>query len=98
MSRGEVRESARLVQGRCHRKDSDGVWFNSCFTKAHGGVELMHTASDIQQWESAEVARSIVEAGLTPKSQLISSEWNIARYVDPPAATPYPLEYAFHLV
>lgn len=58
----------------------------------------MSTAADIHQWESAEIERSIVEAELTPKTQLLTTEWNIARYLDPPADTPYPLEYAFHLV
>jgi SAM-dependent methyltransferase len=42
------------------------------------------------------VARSAVEAALTPDETLRVAPEIIARYVRPPADTAYPLEYAFH--
>ena len=53
---------------------------------------------DISRWEEAEVARSAIEAGLTPDGSLRVSERTLARYEQPPAATAYPLEYAYHLL
>jgi SAM-dependent methyltransferase len=50
----------------------------------------------MQQWERAEIARSSVEATLTPDSQLRVSEATFARYASPPEATAYPLEFAYH--
>jgi ubiquinone/menaquinone biosynthesis C-methylase UbiE len=52
----------------------------------------------MQVWERAEIARSSVEATLTPDVALRVSPKNLARYEHPPAATPYPLEYAYHLL
>jgi SAM-dependent methyltransferase len=51
-----------------------------------------------QQWEQAEVERSAVEASLTPEASLRISARNLARYERPPAETPYPLEYSYHLL
>jgi SAM-dependent methyltransferase len=52
----------------------------------------------LQRWERAEIERSSVEANLTPDEGLRVSEWNLARYKNPPADTPYPLEYSYHLL
>ena len=48
--------------------------------------------------ERAEIARSSVEATLTADRALRASARNIARYACPPANTPYPLEFAYHLL
>lgn len=45
--------------------------------------------------DSAELARSASEAS---KTKLLLTESDLHRYLDPPASTPYPLEYAFHLL
>src|SRR5215213_11214039 len=50
----------------------------------------------MQQWERAEIARSSVEATLTPDTQLRVSEATFARYASPPRETAYPLEYAYY--
>lgn len=52
----------------------------------------------MQTWERAEIARSSIEATLTPDAELRSSARTLARYAAPPAGTPYPLEYAYHLL
>ena len=52
----------------------------------------------MQQWERAEIARSAVEAELTPDETLRVPRDIYARYVSPPADTAYPLEFAFHLL
>jgi len=52
----------------------------------------------MQQWERAEIARSAVEADLTPDDTLRVAPDIYARYVSPPADTAYPLEFAFHLI
>lgn len=54
--------------------------------------------SRLREWEQAEISRSAVEAARTDPATLRDSEKNIARYLDPPADTAYPLEYAFHLL
>ncbi|HEY1912681.1 MAG TPA: methyltransferase domain-containing protein [Vicinamibacterales bacterium] len=51
-----------------------------------------------QQWESAEIHRSGIEAQLTDDARLVASERNTRRYLDPPLETPYPLEYAYALL
>lgn len=58
----------------------------------------MITLSAIRAWEHAEIERSRGEAVQTPLSRLVMDEPNIERYRDPSAETPYPLEYAFHLL
>jgi ubiquinone/menaquinone biosynthesis C-methylase UbiE len=50
----------------------------------------------MQQWERAEIARSTVEAQLTPDDELRVGRDIIARYASPPHDTAYPLEYAYH--
>ncbi|HUR33048.1 MAG TPA: class I SAM-dependent methyltransferase [Vicinamibacterales bacterium] len=52
----------------------------------------------IRAWEEAEMARSSSEAKHTPLERLRMSEWNLRRYLDPPADTAFPLEYAFHQI
>ena len=51
-----------------------------------------------QIWESAEKERSRFEALHTPEARLRASEKNLARYLDPPQDTVFPLEYAFALL
>jgi SAM-dependent methyltransferase len=53
---------------------------------------------DIKTWERAEIKRSGVEAERTRAVVSRDSEANIARYLDPPSHTCFPLEYAFHLL
>jgi len=53
---------------------------------------------DSQAWEQAEVARSSVEASLTPADALRVSRRVRERYFNPPADTAYPLEYAYWLL
>jgi SAM-dependent methyltransferase len=50
----------------------------------------------MQEWERAEIARSSVEATLTPDETLRVTPDTFARYAKPPAGTPYPLEYAYN--
>lgn len=52
----------------------------------------------MRTWERAEIERSSVEAALTPDAALKSSKRTLARYQRPPARTPYPLEYCYHLL
>jgi SAM-dependent methyltransferase len=52
----------------------------------------------LQHRERAEVERSSVEATLTPDDSLRVRDDTFARYASPPADTPYPLEYAYHLL
>jgi ubiquinone/menaquinone biosynthesis C-methylase UbiE len=49
----------------------------------------------MQQWERAEIVRSSVEATLTPDDELRVGADTFDRYKNPPAATAYPLEYAY---
>jgi SAM-dependent methyltransferase len=58
----------------------------------------MGEAASIRVWEEAEIERSRAEASHTPLQGLRMDEANVQRYMNPPPATPYPLEYAFHLL
>src|SRR5437667_206326 len=49
-------------------------------------------------WEAAEIARSGVEARLTEEARLVADEANVARYLNPPRDTAFPLEYAYALL
>jgi SAM-dependent methyltransferase len=49
-------------------------------------------------WEDAEVARSSVEASLTPAEALRVGSRIRGRYLQPPEDTAYPLEYAYWLL
>ena len=53
---------------------------------------------DLDRWERAEVARSAVEATLTAPASLRVSARTVTRYERPPADSPYPLEYCYHLL
>jgi len=56
----------------------------------------MTETATIRAWEEAEIERSSAEARHTPVERLRTTEWNLRRYLAPPADTPYPLEFAFH--
>jgi SAM-dependent methyltransferase len=58
----------------------------------------MSELATIRAWEEAEIERSSIEARHTSAERLRMTEWNLRRYLNPPATTPYPLEYAFHLM
>ena len=51
-----------------------------------------------QEWESAEIHRSGIEARLTDDASLTADESNIRRYMNPPLDTPFPLEFAYALL
>src|SRR5688500_10843099 len=53
---------------------------------------------DIRKWESVEVERSAGEAQKRETEDLLLAEKTIERYLNPPADTPYQLEYAYHLL
>jgi ubiquinone/menaquinone biosynthesis C-methylase UbiE len=53
---------------------------------------------DIRKWESVEVERSASEAQKRETENLRLDEKTIRRYLDPPADTPYQLEFAYHLL
>jgi ubiquinone/menaquinone biosynthesis C-methylase UbiE len=55
-------------------------------------------STELREWERAEIERSTREAERTPGVGHRSDEKLFARYKNPPAETPYPLEYAYHLV
>lgn len=50
----------------------------------------------MRAWERAEIERSDVEASLSADRSLIAGGRTRARYLNPPAGTPFPLEYAYH--
>ena len=52
----------------------------------------------LRDWEQAEIRRSNIEAGRTAADDRRADDRKFARYRNPPAETPYPLEYAYHLV
>jgi SAM-dependent methyltransferase len=56
------------------------------------------TNPQLSERERAEMARSTSEARHTPDAHLRSSEKHLARYLDPPRDTPFPLEFMFALV
>jgi len=58
----------------------------------------VNVAATVTEWEQAEINRSAFEAAHTPPERLIASEGNVARYMNPPHDTAYPLEYAFALL
>lgn len=58
----------------------------------------MTELADIRAWEEAEIERSSLEARQTPPERLRMTEANLNRYLHPPRDTPFPLEYAFHLI
>lgn len=56
------------------------------------------TQTEMQSWERAEIARSSLEATLTADAALRVTPRVFARYAAPASNTPYPLEYAYHLL
>jgi SAM-dependent methyltransferase len=75
-----------------------GSRLSSCRSPDGPGGGLMIEAPTIRIWEHAEIERSEIEAARTPPESLYLEESNLRRYLDPPADTPYPLEYVFHLL
>lgn len=59
---------------------------------------MQNNVSEIQVWENLEVKRSASEASRRSEENLAISEATIKRYLAPPANTPYPLEYSYHLL
>jgi SAM-dependent methyltransferase len=59
---------------------------------------VTRTASQLQDWERAEIARSAVQAALAPRVIGPASEYTRRRYLQPPGHTAYPLEFVFHLL
>jgi SAM-dependent methyltransferase len=59
---------------------------------------IENTPPQMRRWESAEIERSSVEARLTTDAALRVGPRTLARYAHPPVDTPYPLEYAYHLL
>jgi SAM-dependent methyltransferase len=57
----------------------------------------MTNQPSLARWEEAEVARSRVQARLTPGVRPTGKR-TLKRYAAPPADTPYALEYAYHLI
>jgi ubiquinone/menaquinone biosynthesis C-methylase UbiE len=51
-----------------------------------------------QDWEAAEIHRSGIEARLTSDARLVADPKNVARYMNPPLDTAFPLEYAYALL
>ncbi|MBK9215634.1 MAG: class I SAM-dependent methyltransferase [Chloracidobacterium sp.] len=58
----------------------------------------MMDASDIAVWEGIEVERSGSEAKKRQNEDLELSDSIVQRYLDPPADSPFPLEYAYNLL
>jgi SAM-dependent methyltransferase len=54
--------------------------------------------NDVGAWERAEIARSASEGERLRHAIYATGAHTLQRYADPPADSPYPLEYAFHLV
>lgn len=54
--------------------------------------------SSLKDWERAERERSAHEASQTASSGSLSDPTDGDRYLNPPADTVYPLEYAFHVL
>lgn len=60
---------------------------------------MSHTLTEtIRNWENVEVERSSSEAKRRSSDDLAISDAIIERYLAPMADTPYPLEYAYHLL
>lgn len=52
----------------------------------------------LNEWERAEAERSAAEASHINVTNLLADETQVVRYLNPPADTCYPLEYAYHLL
>ena len=58
----------------------------------------MAEAHSLHVWEQAEIARSRSEASRTTVESLYVADVQRRRYQNPPADTPFPLEYVFHVL
>ncbi|HEX8355406.1 MAG TPA: class I SAM-dependent methyltransferase [Pyrinomonadaceae bacterium] len=56
------------------------------------------SSSTLNKREHAEVERSAAEASHIDVNALVIDKSQLARYLDPPADTVYPLEYSYHLL
>ncbi|MDQ3798981.1 MAG: class I SAM-dependent methyltransferase [Acidobacteriota bacterium] len=54
--------------------------------------------NDLKTWERVEIERSNIEASHQNLSELKADAAQIARYLNPPADTVYPLEFSYHLL
>ncbi len=61
-------------------------------------MNMTASIEEIKKWESVEVERSASEAVRRETEDLRLAETTVARYLNPPADTPYQLEYAYHLL
>jgi SAM-dependent methyltransferase len=61
-------------------------------------MNAVASVEEIKKWESVEVERSASEAERRETEDLRLAEKTVARYLNPPAGTPYQLEYAYHLL
>lgn len=52
----------------------------------------------IEKWEKIEVERSANEAKQIESEKLLMDKTQVARYLDPPANTVFPLEYSYYLL
>lgn len=52
----------------------------------------------IRRWEQVEIERSASEAEHTTSASLLENDSNLARYLNPPQYTCYPLEYSYYLL
>lgn len=59
---------------------------------------MSESVNDIAAWENVEVERSASEAKKRLHEDLLISETIVQRYLNPPANTPYSLEYVYHLL
>jgi 2-polyprenyl-3-methyl-5-hydroxy-6-metoxy-1,4-benzoquinol methylase len=56
------------------------------------------TTENIQEWEKVEAERSAKEAQHINIERLRMNKENIAKYMNPPADTPYYLEYSYYIL
>ncbi|HEY0462288.1 MAG TPA: class I SAM-dependent methyltransferase [Pyrinomonadaceae bacterium] len=61
-------------------------------------MNMTANVEDIRKWESVEVERSAGEAQKRETENLRLDEKTVERYLNPPAETPYQLEFAYHLL
>jgi ubiquinone/menaquinone biosynthesis C-methylase UbiE len=61
-------------------------------------MNMTANVEEIRKWESVEVERSASEASRRETENLLLPQKTIERYLNPPADTPYQLEFAYHLL
>ncbi len=61
-------------------------------------MNMAANVEEIRKWESVEVERSASEAQKREAENLAIDKKILERYLNPPADTPYQLEYAYHLL